>query len=179
MIQVYKSLKKYLSTQIVGVGTIDLFNNQFQNLKDNESEEDIIIFPAVLIEFMPVDWTSNSTNIQDGKATIRLHIGLESYSSTTSEVIDGLEFLSFVESVYVAVQGWVARDEAGKALASSMDRIQSVQDTNHDALWVMQEAYSLTIYDEAAAIKKRYVEATAELKEQRDKTITTTKIVTP
>lgn len=103
-----------------------LFNNQFAR----EADEDVIRYPAVFIQFEPIEWRASlgsNKNLQEAEVEIQLHIGFKRLDKDNASVLDK------VDELFVALEAH-AHDEF-----DPLRRLREVQDVDYDnaEVWVL------------------------------------------
>ena len=98
----YSELRKKLEA-IDGVKYVRLFNNQFERSNGEGHDgrkENIPVYPCVLIQIQPSEFSDGSSGWQSVDYSIRLHL------ATWSQLDEDLTFLNLKWEVYKAIQKW-------------------------------------------------------------------------
>jgi hypothetical protein len=79
-IDLYNGIVARLTAKVPELKTIKLFNNQFAHSNNDEPrDEQAFLYPCAFIEFAEVNYVDQKQRVQDYTATLRVHIGFESY----------------------------------------------------------------------------------------------------
>lgn len=128
---VYNELKRELSN-IPGIKTVGLWNNQFER----EKEENAFLFPCCFIEFNNSNFKDTTRGVQQFDSIVTLHLGFESYKDEDTFI------LQLKQDVYKKVHTLQCGDSASKLL-----RIDERQNFDHDNIQDYQTDYKTTIKD--------------------------------
>jgi len=142
------------------LGHVDLYNDQFSN----EEIEKAFKYPAVLIQFSDIIWSTQSQGIQTGEALIRFHVGQKIIADTKAGAkfqAKGLTRLRYLEEVHKVLQNFTGE------CFSKLDRVSSIPDTAHTNKIVDIMEYSTIITDASADTKRNLVEVNAALDVQK------------
>lgn len=106
----YLAIKTKLMDADLGIQYFDLWSDQIDR---NENEEDDLFFnyPAVFLEFEPVDWQTLGRKKQAADVSFNLYIASENWNETNSlesdtEIDKGLAHLQLVDNIFAALQGF-------------------------------------------------------------------------
>lgn len=144
-------------TNMRKLGHVDLFNDQFAN----EEIEKAIKYPAILIEFSDIEWSTEGQGIQTGDLTVRFHIGQNILADTKAKAkfqAKGLVRLAYLEEIHKAVQGF-----SGPCF-SKLDRIGTILDKAKTNKIVDIVEYATQVFDATADVKRNLIEKQAGLK---------------
>jgi hypothetical protein len=137
----------------------DLWNRQVEFIE----QETGIAFPAIFVEFAPIQWRTLGNRVQDATLTVRLHIVTEWFAETAdhSPVEErALAYLDIADRVAAAMQGF-APEGAGAWMRS-----QSITDHDHGQYTDSVEEYVCNLRD-LSAVETGYVQVTPEIKTRR------------
>jgi hypothetical protein len=155
---IYTSLCKRLFEQVTGLTVVDLYNGQYEN-------GETISAPAIYIEFLATQWEDVGNNCQEGDVPVRLHVCYSNLSHTEAAyenpepISAALEFLDFVETVHIAVQGFEP-DNSGP-----LGRTTTEPDTNNvEGLYVWRQVYTCKYLDESTNPENKQIQITPGLK---------------
>lgn len=118
------------------VKTARLFNNQFIKI----DQEKPFPFPAVMVQFLELDYTTRGDLSQYGDTIARLHIGYDSLKTEDLAVFD------LLDEIHAVIQGLTISE-----LFTPLDRVHEEQDVDHDVLSVWVVDYSFKLNDIAAS----------------------------
>jgi hypothetical protein len=126
-----KPYLKAIQTKLLAktqTAVVDLWNSQTSN------STDAVISPSVFIDFGNVKWSSLSTDVKQGYATIKVHCVCADYTNALDELPNILNRFTFTSSVLEALENYVAKDEDGLVLFKSLELNDTEMSTNADAL---------------------------------------------
>ncbi len=126
----YEAIKAQIKAQAPSVKHILLYNSQF----DNEKREDAIEYPNAFVELSQIFWTSKVQGQQKGDVDITIHIGLERYERESDTT------WATIKEVFLALQGF-----AVGVLFSPLNRIEEIQDTDHDQVIVWKIIFKTSL----------------------------------
>ncbi len=160
MKDLYLALVERLKTQVSELVTIDLFNNQFQNMMENQ----VIFFPCVLIEFEQIDFKNRTENIQEADVRLKFHlaqniIGLDTYEGSEN-ITNALAIFDLKDKVNQALMTFT------EANTSDFRRVRERLDAQYTNVYVMELSYECLYVDTTHWIGNDYnqeVNATLEL----------------
>lgn len=150
----FDSIKARINTEIPEIKTFRLFNNQFAK----EGVEKAFAFPALMIEFVDLNYTTKGKDFQESETNIIFHLGFASLKTEDRAVFE------LAQKVNQSLQGFF-----GKDLFSPLDRKKEKQDVDHDGVIVWQMEYTTLIFDNTANRKRRLVLVTAPLELEIEK----------
>jgi len=136
---IYNQLKASLSS-IKGIKTVGLWNNQF----DNEKQENAFLYPCCFIEFNNSNFVDLTLGVQQYDSIITLHLGFESYKDEDTFI------LQLKQDVFKAVHTLQCGVSASKLL-----RVDERQNFDHDNVQDYQTDYKTTIKDADASPSNR------------------------
>lgn len=113
---------------------VRLFNNQF----NRDSQEHAFPYPNAFIEFNRIEWEGQPGGQQTAQVEIIIHQGFNSLKDEDIGMYDT------VQLTYLALQGFQG------AFFTRLNRIEEVQDTDHDGVTVWQTRYITGITDQSA-----------------------------
>lgn len=142
---VYNKLKEVLS-QVQGLKTVGLWNNQFER----ENVENAFLYPCCFIEFNNENFSGLTQGVQQFDSIITLHLGFESYKD------EDVFILQLKQDVYKAIHTLQCGVSASKLL-----RVDERQNFDHDNVQDYQTDYKTTIKDADAS--PTYLTATPTL----------------
>lgn len=124
---------------------VDLWNDEIDMYRD----EHPILFPAVFVEFMPVEWQTIGTGkTQHGTGTIKIHIAQNIIADSSAvdgndlpDVQDALIRFDFIQEVHDILQGFKV------AYFASLERIGTTIDHNHDGIILDVVEYNTIFFD--------------------------------
>jgi hypothetical protein len=128
----YEAIKAQVKAKAPSIKHILLFNNQFEN----ERREDPIEYPNCFVELSQIFWTSQAQGQQVGDVDITIHIGLERYERESDTT------WTTIQEVFLALQGF-----AVGVLFSPLNRIEEVQDTDHDNVIVWKLIFKTSLIE--------------------------------
>lgn len=141
----YIQLKELLQTSIVAnlptVKSVDWFNDQYKNTKDQKAES----YPAIYIEILdPVNWKQLGDGLQTAKMSIQLHVVLFNLKDEPNAVLELAQLL------HLAIQQKCLLDVNEKQITSELCRISSTLPKRYNQLKVMKVTYEFEYYDDSA-----------------------------
>ena len=107
---------------------VDLWNSQTTN------SADAIISPSVFVDFGNVKWSSLSTDVKQGYATISVHCVCTDYTNALDELPNIVNRFSFTASVLAALENLTGKDDAGLILFKGLELSDTQMSINADAL---------------------------------------------
>lgn len=115
--------------------TVDYWNNQLHNFGKAEQ-----FLPGVLFDFGNIKWQPMVGDIfQQGKCNITAHCINYDYRQTRDKANDAdgqrLKRFTWSETIMNILNGTAARDRAGNTMFNRLQLIDSLCDTNHDAMY--------------------------------------------
>jgi hypothetical protein len=153
-LDLFDALGARIKAEVPKIKTFRLFNNQFAK----EGVEKAFAFPALMVEFVDLNYTAKSESLQEADTNIILHLGFASLKTEDRAVFE------LVQEVHQAVQAFYGLD-----LFSPLNRTRDQQDTDHDGVIVWQTTYTTLLSDNSANRKRRLVLAeTPELIVNKD-----------
>jgi hypothetical protein len=141
----YLAVKQALEDNAPSVKTVRLFNNQFQKIE----QEKPFPFPAVMVHFLELDYSTRGDSSQDGETIVRLHIGYDSIKDEDLEIFD------LLDEIHGAIQGLTVGE-----LFTPLDRVFEEQDIDHDVISVWSVDYSFKLRDTEANNTSNLVKTT-------------------
>lgn len=144
----FNALKLRFQQEAPEIKTFRVFNNQFAN----ERTEKPFPFPAVMLEFRNLTYTSKSDSLQEADATVLLHVAFASLKTEDEEIF------KIVHKVNQTAQAFRV-----SGLCSSLSRQSEKQDVDHDGLIVWEIEYRTLLTDNTASRKRRLVKVTTDL----------------
>jgi len=138
------------AVRIPKIKHFDLWNRQIEYLQ----KENPFKFPAIFIEFMPLQYKQLSQGVQESQATIRLHVVTEVKGSPAdgkSKQASALSHLDLLDEIHYALIGW------GTTYTGSFTRIGSTPNHDHAEIIEEIESYQVTVSDTSGV--RRVVEA--------------------
>jgi hypothetical protein len=158
--QFYLDLVEKLKSVVEAIGDIDpvpvikhfdLWNKQIEFLE----KERPFKFPAVFVEFLPIDYRQLGLQAQEAELTFRLHV----VSKTLAGSADNanykkifLEHLDLNDAIHYCLSGW------NTSYSGPLVRIQSIPNHDHEQIIEEIEVYKTRITDLSGV--KRVLEAT-------------------
>lgn len=139
-------------TNMLKLQHVDLYNDQFAN----KELEKTFKYPAILIQFSDIIWTTESQGIQKGELLLRFHIGQKIMADTKAGAkfqAKGLTRLAYLEEVHKVLQNFTGE------CFSKLDRIATLPDTAHTNQIVDIMEYTTVLIDASADIKRDLVDA--------------------
>lgn len=124
---------------------VRLFNNQFENME----KEDTFAFPCVFVQFLNLDWSTETEGVQKGDTTIRLHVGFETLKTEDLEKFDIID-----DQIHKYIEGLESED------FSKLSRTNEEQDVNHDNVYVWLMDYGTNLLDDSGARQGKMVKTT-------------------
>ena len=103
--------------------------------------------PAVFVEFLPIQWKTIGSKVQEAALVIKLHIVTDWFEQTASYSpgqLDALDYLDVPDKVVAALQNITVNG------SSSLTRTQSVINHNHSKYVDSIEEYTTHIKDISA-----------------------------
>jgi len=140
---IYNAIKARILDQVQEIKHVLLFNNQFE--KDNQ--EEAFLYPNAFIEFSQLLSTGTTQQVQNVDMNVTIYMGFERYETESLTIFDT------IQSVYIALQGFSG------ACFSGLQRIEEVQDTDHDNVIIWKTIFSTTATDAEAHPSNKLVEA--------------------
>lgn len=124
---IYKAIAGRVKAAKLAIHHIDLWNQNVDKLSENRAFR----FPALFVEFEPIQWAQRGQGVRAADIRVRIHIVTK--APATPEVGGkyqdrALEHLDFLESVGGAMQGLSGEGFNGFAL------VETVTDHNHDGI---------------------------------------------
>jgi hypothetical protein len=157
--QSYIDIAKRIREKVPAVKTIDIFNHQYEEPEKHAA----FACPAVLIEWLPTDWTDMPMGVQEGMGGFRIHCVVNTLRHARN--IDQLppaqaalqvQHLQFATQVHAALQGF-APDGYSPLL-----RVQSQPDHRFTGNVIIVQEYRAKIIDSSAYVYANYTEAVIE-----------------
>lgn len=103
---IYRAIRARIIAKVTEIKAIGIFNSQIEN----QNVENPIPFPAVFVEFLSMDWNQQASGIQQGTATIRLHVVTETYKTNISSYSvlqdDDDAFFDLVDKIHSFLNGF-------------------------------------------------------------------------
>lgn len=131
--------------RLTSVKHVRLYNNQFQNM----DKENTFAFPCVFIQFLDLNWSTETEGIQKGLATIRLHVGFETLAREDLGKFDVID-----DEIHKYVEGFTGED------FTRLSRVNEEQDIDHDNVYVWLMDYSTEIIDCSGARRGKMTKTT-------------------
>ncbi len=119
---------------------VGLWNEQ-QTLSPTD---DAALLPAVLVEFMPIDWKTLGGGMQGSTVQFRLHVMTLAHDATEQD--DALQLFDLLDDIHATLNG--LRGERFRQLA----RTSSITDHKHDELVESIEAFQISVDDMSGRI---------------------------
>lgn len=145
---IFDALQARIKDEVPEIKTFKLFNNQFAK----EPTEKAFGFPALMVEFSDLVYTSKSESLQEADTNIVFHLGFATLKTEDRDV-----FL-LAEKVNQSLQGFFGLD-----LFSPLNRTREQQDTDHDGVIVWRSEYTTLLTDNSANRKRRLVLVTTDV----------------
>lgn len=164
------ALRTALRTAIPTLARIDRYNHQYDNLK----EEDPIDWSkgAVFIEMNVADWEQMAAQqIQEGDATITLHVCRLFLGDTFEDSNSDLAVLDLPNQVFRALQGKTLSDGTGREIANALVRIGQMEDNDHDGLEIDLITFRTRFTDYSADTSVNWDEVQAGLDVVNDQSL--------
>lgn len=141
----FKALQDKIKQALSTARMVDLWNDEI----DMYREELPILFPAIFIEFLPVEWQTIGTGkTQHGNGTIKIHIAQNIISDSGAidgndlpAVQDALIRFDLIQDVHDILQGFKV------AYFAPLERIGTTIDHNHDGIILDVIEYSTIFFD--------------------------------
>jgi hypothetical protein len=134
-LQLFDALALMVAEKLPEIKTFRLFNNQFEK----EGVEKAFAFPAVFVEFLSTEYTSQSESRQIGETMVRFYLGFHSLKTEDRRVFEVAHDLNF----------WV-QNFSVENLTTPFDRKREVQDVDHESVIVWKMEYSTLVIDNTA-----------------------------
>ena len=128
----------------------DLWNKQLQFLE----KERPFRFPAVFVEFGPLEYRQLGLQAQEADLTVRLHIASKTLTGSADSAVYQHTFLSHLDlndDIHYCLSGW------NTPYSGPMVRIQSIPNHDHEHIIEEIEVYKMKITDLSGV--KRVLEA--------------------
>lgn len=156
----YIALLDKLKIQVPELITINLFNNQL----DNMIQKEVVFLPCVLIEFEQIDFVNKTENIQEASIRLRFHlaqniIGLDTYQDSEN-IADALAIFDLKDKVNQALMTFSAPN------TSDFKRVGEIYNTQYTNVYVIELLYECLYIDATHWIGNDYtqnVNATLQL----------------
>jgi hypothetical protein len=139
MKEVFVAVKAHLKARVPGVAKLERWNNQL----DNESTENVLVFPALYYELDGLKMTTISRGIQQGEGILRLR---HCSKALRDAQLTGVEMEA---TSYLALEAW-----KGGPLTTGLDRTGLYPDTNYGAVEVIISEYRIK-YTDASLLNSR------------------------
>lgn len=139
----YLAIIERLKAANLGIQHYSLWNNNIANLEQEQGYQ----FPAVFIEFEPIQWQQQQQRTRTAQVRVRLHVVTDTLGSPADGSAyqqQGLEHLDLLESIDAAMQGC-----SGSNFNAFM-LVESVPDTDHENVLHNEECFVTQIRDESA-----------------------------
>lgn len=141
-LDLFDALEARIKDEIPEIKTFRLFNNQFEN----EKQEKAFAFPALMVEFTDLNYTAKSESLQEADTSLIFHLGFASLKTEDREIF------VLAQKVHQSLQAF-----AGVGLFSSLNRKREQQDSNHDGVIVWKMEYTTLLSDNSANRNRRLV----------------------
>lgn len=141
----FNDLKAKIALEVPEIKTFRLFNNQF----DKEGTEKAFAYPAVMVEFLTLDYITKNEGLQEANTMLMFHLGFSSLKTEDEEIF------TLAEKLHEALQGFY-----NECIFSPLDRKRELQDVDHDAVIVWQIEYATLLVDNSGNRRRRLVEVT-------------------
>lgn len=146
-IKPYISLSARIRAKVAGVKDIDIYNNQYENGRNN----DVFNTPAVFIEYAGGDWQDMTQGIQILDGGFIVHVVQSNYTHTKNidkktqpQQEDALKHYGIDGLVHKALKQWMP-----DGCSSNMVRKGTFYDHNHDQLIITKHVYECLIDDDS------------------------------
>lgn len=155
----YIDITKRLKEKVAGIKFIDLYNGQFENPENHLPAN----YPAVYIEFLPTQWTTQGQGTQRGTGGIRVYCVMKSFLDTYNierytqpQQQQRLAHLLFEKAVHAALQNF-APTGYGNLMRSS-----TLPDATFTSVIVVVHEYEAAEIDDSAFVYKDWQQAVIE-----------------
>lgn len=131
----------------------DLWNRQIEFL----SKERPFKFPAVFVEFSPIQWDQQGNGVQEGDLTFRLHVVSKTLSGSSPSAPGQEDFLAhfdLIDDIHHCLSRW------NTAYSGPCTRVQSIPNHDHEQIIEEVEVYKLRVVDTSGA--RRFIEVSAK-----------------
>jgi hypothetical protein len=137
---------QHLKLKIPELKRIDLYNtDQFETYEQDHP----LPLPSVLVEILPITWQRTKQGIQQGKLTLRFHLGQELYSDSWQDSPSqnrALEVFDLLQRLYLALQDFAPPN------CTLLERVQTNTDTQYKNCIVHITEFVCTYNDDTKAI---------------------------
>jgi len=155
-VDIYTGIKNKL-VEITDLKTVALFNNQFERSNNNspeQNDEQAFLYPCAFIEFSDILYTDMQKWAQQFTATLRIHLGFESYKN------EDLDVLTLKQSIYQKLQGFQPSDSTGMLMRRSEE---PNYDHNNIQVYIITFAFSGKDWDVLRGYPTQTATATPEI----------------
>lgn len=139
----YLAIIERLKAANLGIQHYSLWNNNIESLSTEQGYQ----FPAVFIEFEPIQWAQEQQRVRTAQIRVRLHIVTDTLGSPadgSQYQQEGLAHLDLLEQIDAAVQGLCGENFNGFML------VESVPDTDHENVLHNEECFVTQVCDQTA-----------------------------
>jgi hypothetical protein len=155
-LQIYTAIKERLQ-EIAGIGLVVLDNGQFEDSEASQTRQHHIKFPACLLSFPQMEYSTLALGIQQCEFTLQVRCGVMSLKDEDTSV------LTFAQSVHAKLQNYSNEHH------NTLGRISEQQDTNHANLISFTINYNGSFVDESGRIDANFIEhQITEIEIQKD-----------
>lgn len=144
-LNLFDAIGARISAEVPKIRTFKLFNNQF----NREGAEKAFPYPALMIEFVDMNYTSKSERYQEADTNIIFHLAFHSLKTEDREIF------ILAQELYQSIQGFSV-----PSICSPFNRSREQQDTDHDSVIVWQITYTTLMADNLANRNRRFVKMT-------------------
>ncbi len=140
--------------EVPEIKVVDLLRNQFAETEKNHPLD----YPAVLLHFDNMTFVQYSMGVQLCNCTLNVLLACEKYAdfaSYSQDANEALQIFDIHDKVYAKLQGFAGLDETS-VIAAPMQRINEVQDTNYNHIYVFVMGFELTFYEQAVGLTTEY-----------------------
>lgn len=124
-----KPYLKAIQTRLLAktqTAVVDLWNSQTTNAADT------IVSPSAFVDFGKIQWSSLSSDVKQGYATIQVHCVCTDYTNALDALPNVLTRFTFTASVLAALENYVAKDAEGLILFKGLELANTQMSTNAD-----------------------------------------------
>lgn len=153
-LDLFDALSARIKAEIPEMKTFRLYNNQFAK----EGVEKAFPFPALMVEFVDLNYTAKSESLQEADVNVVFHLAFASLKTEDRAVFE------LAQKVNQSLQGFFGVD-----LFSPLNRKREQQDTDHDGVIVWRLEYTTLLSDNTANRKRRLILMTTDVELEIDK----------